>query len=97
MIWEFYALLFVLALASMLLGIAKKHIAPLILACILFASLGITAHNIEYISGGVTLNWEEPIFIYLNWLLLFVSFIFALAGSVSTLKEGKDADKGYRT
>jgi uncharacterized membrane protein len=96
MIWELYVLLFLIGLGSLFLGVMKKHLLPLFLAVIIFSVLAFSGFTLEYISNGTTIKWTEPAFIYLSWLLMFVAFIFILAGAVSMLKDKKGGERNIR-
>lgn len=97
MIWELYALLFLMSIASLVIGITTKRLIPRLLAVILFAVLMFQSNSLEYISGGTTIALgEQAVLSLLNWLLFFVAAAAMILGTIEYLKGGKEVEQGAR-
>jgi len=65
------------------------------MATILALVCAFQAFQIEVVSGGVTIIFQEIVIVLLSWLIAMVAFIFTLMGMVSAYKERqKKASEG---
>ena len=80
MLIELYIVLFLMALGSLIIGIIRKSFLPPILSVVLFSVLSFQSFDIEVVSGGTTISFLDPAFIYVNWLFIFLSFMTVLYG-----------------
>lgn len=81
-----YGILFFMALASLIVSVIRKQILFSIFAIVLFSVLSFQSLSFNVILSGTPLASLISIFVYLNWMLIFIAFIVTLIGMTAYLK-----------
>lgn len=83
MLAQFFIILLVGAVGSLVLGLKMKKWLLTMFATILFLTLAFQAFSIEVVTGGVTLQFTEIIIVLLMWFGGFASFMATLYGAIN--------------
>jgi len=95
MLIDFYLILFVIAIISLIFAVKKNHLLPAMFSTVIFLMLALQGFAIEYITAaGTTIVFDEIVLVLINWFLGFVSFVVCLIAAVNMLRGGKDVEKG---
>jgi hypothetical protein len=87
MLLQFFIMLLVGAVGSLVVGIKYKKWLPCMLAVILFLVLAFQAFKIEVVSGGVTIVFQDIIITWLSWFGAMVGTIFTFNGVINQKRE----------
>lgn len=91
MLITFFVILFGGSLALTFTGIKYKRWLLTMMGTILALVCAFQAFEIEVVSGGVTLVFQEIVIVLVCWLLTLVAFVFTLVGMIDGYKEHKES------
>lgn len=97
MLIDFYIILFVGAVISLVVSMKTKRLIPGFFSTILFFVLALQGFTIEFITAaGSTVVVSEIVLVYVNYLLGTVSFFVVLLGMVRALKSRSELQQAMR-
>ena len=91
MLLDIYIILFLLGLGSLIAAVKTKRLLLAMFATVMFFTLALQAFTIEFItSAGVTVVFQEPVVVLLNWFLAFLSTVIFFVGLAGFIKDRMD-------
>lgn len=94
MLIQFYIIVQLLAVGLLYFGVKEKKWLLTFISTILFLVLALQAFQIEVVSGGVTLVFQEIVIVMLNWAGGFIALALTLLGMIKYVRDQLREKKG---